>query len=191
MNDKVKILVVDDSITYRQILLTVTDTITDAECIGTAASGQIALRIIAALQPDLVLLDVVMPDMDGVETLQRIKQDYPTVEAIMISGFNMDNAKQTVRSLQIGALDFIAKPIASNAEQSINELVNYLQPFIHLIQTKKYASLSRAGIAPRPIHPIAIPIKETQKGLPSVPYKGKDDLCVIGISTGGPKALDQ
>lgn len=189
MNDKVKILVVDDSITYRQILLTVIDKISDAECIGTAASGQIALRKIAMLQPDLVLLDVVMPDMDGVATLQQLKQDYPAVEAIMISSFNMNNAKQTLRSLQIGALDFIAKPTAASPEQGINELVKYLQPFIDLIQTKKYASLSRSQqtvVPPKVIAPQLPPVVTANKT-----SKGKYDLCVIGISTGGPKALDQ
>jgi two-component system chemotaxis response regulator CheB len=143
------------------------------------------VKKIALLQPDLVLLDVVMPEMDGVETLQKIKQHYPAVEAIMMSSFNMTNAKQTLRSLQIGALDFISKPNASNAEHSINELVNYLQPFIHLIQTKKYASLSRGQrlILPKIIpEPVLSAIKNK---------KGKYDLCVIGISTGGPKALDE
>jgi two-component system chemotaxis response regulator CheB len=104
----------------------------------------------------------------------------------MISSFNMTNAKQTLRSLQIGALDFIAKPNANNAEHGINELVNYLQPFIHLIQTKKYASLSRGqGI----ILPTIIP--ETVVSDLKKTKKGKYDLCVIGISTGGPKALDE
>lgn len=178
MNDKVKILIVDDSITYRQILLAVIDKMTDAECVGTAASGQIALRKMLILQPDLVLLDVVMPDMDGVATLQQLKQDYPAMEAIMISSFDMNTTKQTLRSLQIGALDFIAKPSTASAEQGISELVKYLQPFIHLIQTKKYASLSRQ-------------VGYACTTSPSKAYKGKFDLCVIGISTGGPKALDE
>ncbi len=182
MNDKVKILIIDDSITYRQILLTVIDKMTDAECVGTAASGQIALRKMVALQPDLVLLDMVMPDMDGVATLQQLKQDYPTVEAIMISSFDMNTAKQTLHALQIGVLDFIAKPSTTSAEQGINELVKYLQPLIHLIQTKKYASLSRHDVGYYALRPMC------QTPTPS---KGKFDLCVIGISTGGPKALDQ
>jgi two-component system, chemotaxis family, protein-glutamate methylesterase/glutaminase len=188
MNDKIKVLVVDDDITYRQILLTVIDRIADAECIGTAASGQIALRKSAVLQPDLVLLERVMPDMDGIATLRQLKQEHPAVEVIVMSNINKDNTKQTLRSLQIGALDFITKPTITHAEQGINELVNYLQPFIHLIQTKKYAAFScgqevivSPKYSPQPLPPIALDnIK-----------KGQYDLCVIGISTGGPKALDQ
>ena len=183
MNDKVKILVVDDSIAYRQILLTVIGKITDAECIGTAASGQIALRKIATLQPDLVLLDVVMPEMDGVAILQQIRQSYSTLQVIMLSGFDMNHVKQTLFSLQLGVLDIIAKPNAASVEQGISELVKYLQPFIYLIQTKKYASQSRGQQTQTGSLPIASSVEQTKRG--------KYDLCVIGISTGGPEALDQ
>lgn len=189
MSEKIKILVIDDSITYRQIMQAVITKIEDAECVGTAASGQIALRKVQVLQPDLILLDVVMPDMDGVTTLQQIKQQYPTVEAIMISSFNMNNAKETLRSLQIGALDFITKPKVSNPEQGIDELVQYLKPFISLLQTKKYARFSyKQGTN-------TVMAVVTQTTIPPTiiasPAKRKFDLIVIGVSTGGPKALDQ
>lgn len=192
MTDKIKILVVDDSITYRQILLTVIEQITDAVCVGTAASGQIALRKIPVLKPDLVLLDVVMPDMDGVATLQKIREDFPAVQAIMISSFDMNNAKQTLKSLQIGALDFIAKPKTTNPEQGINELAKYLQPFINLIQTKKYASFThqRQFSSPATITPSDAGIKQ-DKPLNRPEIRCKYDLIVIGVSTGGPKALDE
>lgn len=197
MNDKVKILIVDDSISYRQIMVAVIDKITDAECIGTAASGAIALRKITVLQPDLVLLDVVMPDMDGVETLQQIKQRHPAVEAIMISSFNMKTSKETLRSLQIGALDFVAKPKVSNPALGIAELVKYLQPLIHLVQTKKYASLSRCPYSAenaqeqRPPDIPATPSIKVNSIATLRGRKGQFDLLLIGISTGGPKALDQ
>lgn len=200
MNDKVKILIIDDSISFRQILLAVIEKITDAECIGTAASGAIALRKIEMLPPDLVLIDVVMPDMDGVETLQRIKTQYPSVEAVMISSFEMNSAKETLRSLQIGALDFVAKPKANNAEQGISELVRYLQPLIHLVQTKKYAKASRSSYSETHTQKTSLSATENPTVLHSVQSeikpllrsrKGRFDLMVIGVSTGGPKALDQ
>ncbi len=199
MNHKIKILVVDDSITYRQILMTVISRIADAECIGTAASGQIALRKAHTLHPDLVLLDVVMPEMDGVETLQKIKQAHPGMEAIMISSFDMDNVKETLRSLEIGALDFVPKPKSVSAEEGIAELAKYLQPLIHLVETKKYASLSRNAKTPgnkktaaeQPVSPVATKTKAPAAARPWIAKKkDKIDLIAIGISTGGPKALD-
>jgi two-component system chemotaxis response regulator CheB len=200
MSDKVKILVIDDSITYRQIMVAVIEKISDAECIGTAASGQIALRKISLMQPDLVLLDAVMPEMDGVETLQEIKQRHPAIEAIMISSFEMNNAKETLRSLQIGALDFVAKPKVSKPEDGIAELVKYLQPLVHLVQTKKYATFSRRDYTNKPAStkeaPVILPatpvIKtETPRITSQRLIKSRFDLCVIGVSTGGPKALDE
>lgn len=199
MSDKIKIIIVDDSITYRQIMLAVIDKISDAQCVATAASGQIALRKINEFKPDLVLLDVVMPDMDGVATLQQIKQAHPSIEAIMISSFDMNNAKETLRSLQIGALDFIAKPKVNQPEQGIEELVQYLKPFIDLLQTKKYARLSQRRplipIVESSIEKITTPttIKQTiaSPAMGALTQKRKFDLIVIGISTGGPKALDQ
>lgn len=100
MSDKVKILIVDDSIIFRQSLLAVLEKNTDAVCIGTAASGSIALRKIEMQQPDLVLLDVVIPEMDSVQTLQYIKERHPAIEAIMISSFDMQSAKETLRSFR-------------------------------------------------------------------------------------------
>lgn len=198
MNDKVKVLVVDDSISYRQILMSVIDKIADAECIGTAASGQIAIRKINMLEPDLVLLDVVMPDMDGVETLRQIKQQHPAIEAIMISSFDLKSSRETLRSLQIGALDFVAKPKVSSPEQGIAELVNYLQPLISLVQTKKYALLSRTPpLRTETLQTATTPTIVTRQRIvetttqPLRSRKGKIDLIVIGVSTGGPKALDQ
>ncbi len=176
MNDKVTVLVVDDSITYRQILVSIIEKISEAESVGTASSGAIALRKIAALLPDLVLLDVDMPNMDGVAILQQIKQSYPTVEVILISDFALDDTKKMLNSLQINVLAFVAKPSDANV------LVRYLQPFIHLLQTRKYAVLGQHQ--PRTITRVKTPQNEPIK-------KADYDLCVIGVSTGGPEALDQ
>lgn len=181
MRDNIKVLIVDDSIIFRQALQAVLARIDGAECVGTAASGRIALDKVAALRPDLLLLDVVMPEMDGVETLQRVKQAYPETEAIMVSGFDLDNAKATLRSLQIGALDFVAKPRGNSPEESIEELAKYLRPLLNLVQTRKYLGLNRQRQAPIAPPPLA---------MPSAPRR-RIDLVVVGVSTGGPKALGQ
>lgn len=184
MVDKIKILVVDDSIVYRQAMQAVIAAIADAECVGTAASGRIALDKIPSLRPDLLLLDVVMPDMDGPQTLQRAREISPGIEAIMISSYDMNDAKETLRSLQIGALDFIAKPKTDHPENSIDELAKYLTPLIHLVQTKKYAGLSRQQQLGAALQPDTVAYSPPAA-------KRKVDLIVIGVSTGGPKALSQ
>ena len=139
MKDSVRILIVDDSATYRHVLTRVVSEIPEAELVGTAANGKIALRKVDKLTPDLVLLDVTMPDIDGVETLRLIKKKDASIQAIMISGIDKANAKATLLSLEIGAMDFISKPTSNNLEESIQQLITQLKPLIGLIQIKKYS----------------------------------------------------
>jgi two-component system chemotaxis response regulator CheB len=186
VTDKIKILLVDDSISYKQILLAVIENIPDAECVGTVASVSLALIKIAELKPDMVLLDVEMPVMDAVANLQMIRTDFPEVYAIMISSYDLSNDKQTLHALRIGALDFIAKPKTLSPEQGILELTNYLQPFVNLMQTRKYASFSHNTQFANP-KPVVTTVKPPSR--PAIEHKF--DLIVIGISTGGPKALDE
>lgn len=190
MNDKAKVLIVDDSIIFRHVMLEVIEKIADAECVGTAASGEIALRKIESLNPDLVLLDVVMPGLDGAETLCYLKTHYPHIQAIMVSGFDMQNAKTTLESLEIGALDFISKPIVKNHLIGIEQLRNQLFPLIQLVITKKYAALSRQAVKSEKCY------QNNHKLVTSSPYTilpttQHIELIVIGVSTGGPKALEQ
>ena len=74
MTDTIKVMVVDDTITYRQILSKVVETIDHAELAGTASSGKTALMKIPTIKPDVIFLDVMMPEMDGIETLYNIKK---------------------------------------------------------------------------------------------------------------------
>ncbi|MGK5091496.1 chemotaxis response regulator protein-glutamate methylesterase [Deltaproteobacteria bacterium TL4] len=143
----VSVLIVDDSSSFRQILSRVIADIPNAECVGMAATGKIALRKIQRSQPDLVLLDVMMPEMDGVETLHQIKLQFPDVDAIMISSYNMENAKATIRSLALGALDFVPKPNVASATEGFALLHQQLMPFIQMLQKKKQVRLSRARLA--------------------------------------------
>ncbi len=182
MNDRIKVLIVDDSAIYRQILSEVIGKISDAECIGTAASGKIALRKVESLRPDLVLLDIVMPELDGVETLCKIKQAHPEIQAVMISKFDMDNAKATLKSLDVGALDFVAKPADGNSDVGAERLKNRLTSLIDLVIVKKFTGrISALQKAP--------PASVSPRYRVSPADKKSPALILIGVSTGGPKAL--
>lgn len=182
MSEKIKILIVDDTATYRKIMTRVIEEIPNAEPIGTAPSGGIALDKLDFLEPDLILLDVMMPEMDGVETLQRIKEKRPNIEIVMISAFDMANAIATIESLEHGALDFIAKPVVKDMHEGIVQLKEKLEPLIQLLITNKEApktvTAPKQKIEPeKPVHQINLP--------------KKIDYVVLGISTGGPNALYQ
>lgn len=184
MSDKVKVMVVDDTITYRQILSNVVKILPNTELVGTASSGKTALMKIKSLKPDLVFLDVMMPEMDGIETLQHIKKANPSIQVVMISGFDMANAKATLDSLENGALDFVAKPKAKDMQDGIEQLKHALEPLVDVVLNKsnKKKGLGTAAIVPKPVATLPRKVAST---------RGKHDLLLIGISTGGPNALQK
>ncbi|MDX9977610.1 MAG: chemotaxis response regulator protein-glutamate methylesterase [Candidatus Cloacimonadales bacterium] len=201
MTNKIKVLIVDDTVIYRKILKDVVSEIDNTEVIGTAPNGEIALRKIESEMPDLVLLDVEMPVKDGLETLVELKAKYPDIGAIMVSGVNERQASITMEALQKGAIDFVPKPIGNNINANIEALRNSLTPIISLFQTKKIITSVRRGQAivssppltevKAPIAPIIRKTPEAVKTLSfvSAPNPKRADILVIGVSTGGPNAL--
>lgn len=202
-----KILVVDDTVTDRQILSKIIQSFEDAELVGTASNGRIALAKIPMLQPDLVLLDLFMPEMDGQETLTRIKAEFPHIDVIMVSGLDQETAEMTVKALESGALDFVPKPRGLSPAHSMAELKRSLSRLLPMARTRKYSrqvqtlSARESGeprmIRPRqqpPAPPSPPPVpKQPLKPRPRVTPKtpGRIDVVVIGVSTGGPNALQE
>lgn len=187
MSDKVRVMVVDDTITYRQILSNVVKILPNAELVGTASSGKTALMKIKSLKPDLVFLDVMMPEMDGIETLQHMKEVNPTVQVVMVSGFDMANAKATLDSLENGALDFVAKPKARDMQDGIEQLKHSLEPLVEVVMQK----MGKSGTPVQPVIPSPAPRHPVSSVVGTGQKDGKYDLVLIGISTGGPNALQK
>ena len=105
-----KIIIVDDNDLIRTLLRGILRA-EECEIIGEARNGTLALELIEKSKPDIVLLDVLMPEMDGLETLQNIKQQYPEIVVVMITGSpSKDNVQE---SIQGGASGFIVKPFNS------------------------------------------------------------------------------
>ena len=105
-----KIIIVDDNDLIRTLLRGILRA-EDCEIIGEARNGTLALELIEKSKPDIVLLDVLMPEMDGLETLQNIKQQYPEIIVVMITGSpSKDNVKESIDG---GASGFIVKPFNS------------------------------------------------------------------------------
>ena len=184
MSELVRVMVVDDSLTYRHILTKAVGSIPNAECISTASSGKGALLKISGVKPDLILLDVVMPGLNGVETLKRIRESHPKVNVVMVSGFDMGNVKVTVNSLALGALDFVTKPQGEGTEQGFQAIIAKLSPLIEMIYAKKGGSTAKTP----PTRP-ARPAYSARKTPAAVHSRNRIRWILIGISTGGPQAL--
>src|SRR5690606_24895089 len=106
----IKVLVVDDSAVIRRIVCDVLERDPDLEVVGTASNGRIALDRIERLSPDVITLDIEMPEMDGLETLRELRARRIRTPVIMFSTLTERHASATFEALALGASDYVTKP---------------------------------------------------------------------------------
>ncbi len=182
MNAKVKVLVVDDSAFARRTLTKILEQDPRIQVIGTAWDGREALEKIQRLKPDVVTLDIVMPNMTGLQALDVIIKEMPT-PIIVVSSLNPEVIKETLMALERGAVDFILKP----TEFASEKLFQIKTELINKVITA--ASLKGKALQDRVIQPTI-----SQQEVKVVTRKEKPlriDCVCIGVSTGGPTALHQ
>lgn len=187
-NRKLRCLVVDDSTIFRKVVRDVLNEHPETEVIGVAPDGIAAIDRIRELKPDLLTLDIEMPNLDGLGVLRKIKELNLPTDAIMLSAFTAQGAKTTTSALGLGAFDFILKPSSSNPQESVNQLKQDLLPKID-------AFLQKIRTAGQVKSAVRSP-KATATQAPVQISDSNESLCrpsaiVIGVSTGGPQALTQ
>jgi two-component system chemotaxis response regulator CheB len=177
----------------RSLLRSVVSSDANLEVAGTAADGASALASVGLVRPDLILLDVEMPVMDGVDTLKKLRAEGHKMPVIMCSSLTQRGAKVTLDALAAGASDYVAKPTGqANREAAMQALAQELTPKIHALtsalsrQSGPPAAGHRAlpGVVRSPFLAPLVPTLRTQ------PITAQPTVVVIGISTGGPAALD-
>jgi two-component system chemotaxis response regulator CheB len=183
----IRVLVVDDTITYRKVVSDILAEVPDVEVVGTANNGQVALSRIASLQPDLMTLDVEMPVMNGLELLEEMQRRGLDVGVIMLSTLTKRGSEITLRALELGAFDFITKPESPDRDVAVRELRSALVPRIKAFAKRmEVRRLLRSRPAPVPTAPTVAP-----QVAPLARRAGKSKVVAIGISTGGPNALSR
>src|SRR5262245_59412220 len=120
---KAKVLVVDDALLIRRMVTDVLAADPSIEVVGEAANGRIALQKIAQMSPDLVTLDVEMPEMDGLQTLKEIRRAYPRLPVIMFSAVTERGAANTLEALHLGASDYVTKPAGAAGRESAQQRI--------------------------------------------------------------------
>jgi len=173
-----RILVVDDSVVARRVISDVLSEEGDLEVVGTAPNGRIALTKIPRLQPDLVTLDIEMPELDGLETLAAIRATSPKLPVIMISNHTRHGAAVTIEALFLGASDYVTKSIRiTSPEEAKQHLRMQLLPKIRALAPP--GTVARDRERRRAATP---PVARSRSRSPV-------EIVVIGASTGGPNAL--
>ncbi|MGH9599064.1 MAG: chemotaxis-specific protein-glutamate methyltransferase CheB, partial [Terracidiphilus sp.] len=188
---RTRVLIVDDSAVMRSLLRSVVAADARLEVAGTAADGADALTILEILKPDLVLLDVEMPVMDGLASLRELRKRGHKMPVIVCSSLTQRGARATIEALAGGASDYLAKPTAQcNREAAIQALAQDLIPKIHALVGLPQPQPLFPG-APRPAAappaPLFLPLAPPVR---AQPISFVPTVVAIGVSTGGPAALD-
>jgi len=178
-----RILIADDSAVMRSLLRAVVGSNAGLEVAGTAADGESALSAIETLRPDLVLLDVEMPVMDGLVTLRKLRARGHNMPVIMCSSLTQRGAQVTIEALACGASDYVAKPAGqSGREAAMQALSQDLIPKIHALTHQSHTAPPSAVQSLMPMRISPLPRVQPISTFPTA--------LVIGVSTGGPAALD-
>jgi two-component system chemotaxis response regulator CheB len=202
--DEVSVLIVDDSALMRNLIGHMIDSTPGLVIAEKAMTGVFALQKIPRVNPDAIVLDLEMPDMNGIEFLKERKKRGITIPVIILSSIARRGAEITMEALALGASDFIMKPSGSVSEDlsSVRDnLTNLLLAYGGQYRrsqgkkvltpaeyTKKEGSAA-AELAPQ-FKSLFSPTAVTPKAPPPPLRKpGKTEIIAIGISTGGPDAL--
>jgi two-component system chemotaxis response regulator CheB len=178
---RIRVLIVDDAVVMRRLLTEVLQRDPRIEVVGAAPHGRLALQRLTQVNPDLVTLDVEMPEMDGLATLRELRRVRPNLPVIMLSAATRRGAAATLDSLAAGANDYVAKPGDSGGlEASIAWLAHELLPKVHALCPPQ-------SPPPSPSPPVAPP-RAAAAPLPP-PRPAAFDLVCLATSTGGPNAL--
>lgn len=194
MTDKppIRVLLVDDSAVIRGLIAKALESCADTEVCGRAANGAIAVDQAAQLKPDIVILDIEMPVMDGLTALPKIIEACPCCKVIMASTLTMRNAQISLKALSLGASEYVAKPSA----QEGNTLSTFYQELITKILALAGRPASGAVQIPEYKAPELVVKKVVTAPVAVKRISGTEKLNPSGItalaivsSTGGPQAL--
>ncbi len=208
----IKVLIVDDSVVFRKILHEALTRQPDIHVVGAAVNGKDALGKIRSLKPHLVILDVEMPEMDGLQTLDQIRKQRLKVGVIMFSTLTSKGATTTLDALSKGAFDFVPKPtgtgaFAESTKRIKLELIPKIRAYGETLKsarrplarkpaaTGQKTARARTARTEAPVQPRRQKMHARRPVAPVTSSTRRPgfnpEAVVIGVSTGGPNALNE
>ncbi len=180
---KIRVLVVDDAVVVRKLITETLRLDPDLEVVGVAANGKIALQKIPQVNPDIITLDIEMPELDGLSTLREVRKLYPKLPVIMFSTLTQRGGVDTLDALSLGANDYVTKPAnVGSVTESMRRLEQDLIPKIK-------AHCRHLGVPESVREDAKAPGGAMAFRTVPLTHAGPIEIVCLGTSTGGPNAL--
>jgi two-component system chemotaxis response regulator CheB len=191
--ERIRVMVVDDSVVIRRLVTQALEQDPLIEIVGTASNGSIGLQRIPQFNPDVITLDIEMPDMNGLEMLRRIRRDFPHLRVVMFSTLTERGAAITLEALTLGADDYVAKVSNEGSlDRSLTRLREEMIPKIKQFFRTPESAAAAAAPAVKAVPAATSAGTSARRPAAAVSsLKLKPKVLVIGVSTGGPTALGE
>lgn len=176
----IKVLIVDDSAVQQDYLSYILSTDPEIQVVGRASNGKEALDFLKLHQPDVITMDIYMPDMDGFEVTRRIMENKPVPIVIVSAIWDPMEVEKTFQAMEMGAVSLIVKPAGIGNP-------NFKRNAAELIAIVKQAAAAKVVRLRSRCFPATTPVKI----LSATRKRGKIGIVALGASTGGPAAIQQ
>ena len=185
-SSKIQVMVVDDSAVIRGLFTQVLESDNSIKVVASVGDGEQAIKALQRTEVDVVLLDIEMPNMDGLTALPQLIKAKPGLTVIMASSLTERNAEISLRALRMGATDYVTKPSSREALRQADDFKRDLVTKVLALSGKSVKSESGAA----PLNGAAFATAQKSKEIVlREPGKIKPSILAIGSSTGGPQAL--
>ena len=193
MSKDLKVLIVDDSAFMRSTVARIVNSTEGLTVAGKAMNGRFALKKITSLDPDVIVLDLEMPEMNGIEFLKERKRRGIETPVVILSSLASKGARITMEALSLGASDFVMKPadmqsveLSTTAATLVQQLKGYGSRYRHRKKGKETGTPAREAEEKKDTRQVPIPAPVSNRNVTA-----KIEVVAIGVSTGGPAALRQ
>ncbi|MGA1869273.1 MAG: chemotaxis-specific protein-glutamate methyltransferase CheB [bacterium] len=183
----IKTLIVDDQVAYRKLLKETASALPEIDIIGSVANGTIALRKLEQQEIDLILLDIDMPEMNGFQVLQDIKERFLDIAIIMLGDSHQESSEECNKAKKMGAIGYVHKPEMNALEHALSGFRRDLEHIIRLVGAKLLLK-GRSGLISTSSESNLFSTKTTSADY-KVSLPRSFGILAIGVSTGGPAAL--